>query len=174
MLHLIIGGSASGKSHFAEEQLSRLAGRPLYYLATMQVWDEEGRLRVLRHRAQREGKGFETIECPTHLEELTLKQAGAVLLEDLGNLLTNESFTPNGIDEEAPKRILRGIDHLLCEATDLIVVSNDVFCDWDSYSDETKQFIKQLGYLNQMLAQRAQRVTEVVCGIPLTRKGEPV
>ena len=31
MLHLIIGGSASGKSHFAEEQLSQLTGRPLYY-----------------------------------------------------------------------------------------------------------------------------------------------
>lgn len=51
MLMVITGGSGSGKSEFAEKQAVRLAkGGPLYYLATMQVYGEEGRRKVERDR----------------------------------------------------------------------------------------------------------------------------
>ena len=45
MLTLVIGGAASGKSAYAESLTLKL---PLlrYYVATMQVWDEECAKRV--------------------------------------------------------------------------------------------------------------------------------
>ena len=62
MLHLITGGSASGKSLYGERMAAEAGGRLLCYLATMRPWGEEGQARVQRHRQQRAGKGFHTIE----------------------------------------------------------------------------------------------------------------
>ena len=65
MLHLIIGGSGSGKSEYAENQavlLSKKEDLSLYYIATMKPFGEEGKRRVERHRRLRSGKGFFTIE----------------------------------------------------------------------------------------------------------------
>ena len=44
MMILILGGSGSGKSAYAEDYLLRTAGdKKKYYIATMQIWDEECR-----------------------------------------------------------------------------------------------------------------------------------
>ena len=71
MLTLVVGGSASGKSAFAE-RLAVQSGLPRFYVATMRVWDAESEKRVARHRAMRREKRFETLECPLHLEKLGL------------------------------------------------------------------------------------------------------
>ena len=75
-LTLISGGAASGKSEYAE-QTAVAAGGPRYYLATMQVWDEESRRRVEKHRAMRAGKGFATVECPENLAAVDLPPTSA-------------------------------------------------------------------------------------------------
>ena len=63
MLIIITGVSGSGKSEYAEQICCRLAGdNKKYYVATMQPFGEEGRIRIEKHKRQREGKGFETIE----------------------------------------------------------------------------------------------------------------
>ena len=63
------GGSGSGKSAFAEQKaVSLAAGGELVYLATMQVYGEEGKKKVERHRQLRRGKGFETIERPVRVD----------------------------------------------------------------------------------------------------------
>ena len=72
MLILVSGGSASGKSEFAEGLVTASGLETRAYLATMQVWDAESERRVERHRRMRAGKGFATVECPVNL-------AGAVL-----------------------------------------------------------------------------------------------
>lgn len=96
MMYLIIGGSGSGKSAYAEELLFSLpdAGEK-YYIATMQVCDEESRRRVQKHRKQREGKRFDTIEQPVHVSgALTQMDAGkkSAMLECVSNLVANEMF----------------------------------------------------------------------------------
>ena len=59
MMVLIIGGSGSGKSAYAEEYIGRLSGKSnKYYLATMQVFDEEGKKKVARHQRLQKNKGF--------------------------------------------------------------------------------------------------------------------
>ena len=61
MMVLVTGGASSGKSAFAERVALSLPG-PHAYVATMRHGDSETEARIARHRAMREGKGFETIE----------------------------------------------------------------------------------------------------------------
>lgn len=50
MMTLVVGGSASGKSAWAEELAVRSPGRPRIYIATMEPFDEECLRRIDRHR----------------------------------------------------------------------------------------------------------------------------
>lgn len=95
MFTLIIGGAASGKSEFAERHALKLTGWRIY-LATMEPLGVEGRVRVERHRRQRTGKGFETVERYTNLAGLLLPPNTNILLECLGNLTANELYSPPG------------------------------------------------------------------------------
>lgn len=187
MIHLITGGSASGKSAYAEQAAMLAETEIRYYIATMQPWGEEGRRRVEKHRAMRAGKGFETVECYHHLAELTLPEAissdersgvfprrerVAVLLECMSNLAANEQFEVGGTDEEIIGRIMNGIRHLQKQAGHIIIVTNEVFSDGAVYDEETMRYLSLLGRINVLLAAMADQVTEVVYGIPISVKGQ--
>ncbi len=74
MIHLVTGGSGSGKSAYAEKLVTEQYKKDSkYYIATMQVYDEEGKARIERHRQMRSGKGFTTIEQPAYIEEALTK-----------------------------------------------------------------------------------------------------
>lgn len=169
MLTLIIGGAASGKSEYAE-RLAAAAPGPRVYLATMRRHDAECEARIEKHRAARAGRGFVTCEREAGLSGLALP-AGTrtVLLEDLGNLAANELY--GGAGEGAFDAALAGIDELCARAARVYVVSNEVFSDGAPYDPGTRRYIELLGALNRALAARADRVVEVVCGIPLIWKG---
>ena len=101
MLTLVSGGSASGKSEFAESLVVSSPCTQRFYLATMIAFDEECRRRIVRHRRMRAEKNFETIEIPTGLENLSFPQEDGVdsvqnrcaLLECMSNLVANEFFS---------------------------------------------------------------------------------
>ncbi len=176
MMTLIIGGSGSGKSGFAEGRLETLSGnRKKYYLATMEVFDEEGKKRIYRHRQSRAGKGFITIEQPTEIiRALGKMEKGekTALLECMSNLAANEMFS--GKERMAAEKVvkkLRGqIAELKEELTHLVVVSNNVFEDGFLYDEGTMEYLSALGRINQELAGLADEVIEVVAGIPLVMK----
>ena len=88
MMILLTGGSACGKSAYAEELCCR-SPLPRYYLAAMKPYGREGGRKIKRHRALRAGKGFETIERYTDYENLRLPRRGAALLECIANLTAN-------------------------------------------------------------------------------------
>ena len=50
-------------------------------------------------------------------------------------------------------------------------MTNEVFSDGLRYDDSTRGYQALLGRLNCALAARADTVTEVVCSVPLTVKG---
>lgn len=170
MLTLVIGGAASGKSACAES-LAMATPMPRYYLATMQVWDDECAARVERHRRMRAHKGFETIECPLNLASVLLPKRGTVLVEDLGNLAANELYSPEGAGEDSTAAILRGIDHLAAQCDQLILVSNEVFSGGADYAGDTDRYLRVLAAVNNTVAARAENVLRVVCGIPIDYKG---
>ena len=170
MLTLVIGGAASGKSAYAES-LCLQSPLPRTYLATMQVWDAECAARVARHRAMRAQKQFATVECPLHLDRLTLPQRGTVLLEDLGNLTANELYAPDGAGDNTAEAILDGLEKLAAQCDNLILVTNEVFSGGADYAGDTALYLRALAKINNAAAARADRVVRVVCGIPRDYKG---
>jgi len=105
MITLVIGGSGSGKSEYAESLvLDVSAPDERYYIATMDNSGSEAKKRIRRHLALREGKGFVTVECSrnilTAVDSISSFGGGhktekaSVLIEDLPNLLANEMFPP--------------------------------------------------------------------------------
>ena len=167
MLTLLIGGSGSGKSAFAERLIQKLPGKRLY-IATMEPFDEECRARIARHRAQRRQLGFETVECYVNLSAAVIPGGANVLLEDLSNLLANELYGPQGGGTDA---VRRGLETLEAQAAHVTVVSNEIFSGGDSYDGETLRYMRELAALNRELAQRADCVVEMVCGLPNVLKG---
>ena len=170
MLILVSGGSASGKSKYAEDLVAAAPAGPRLYVATMEVWDEESRRRVERHRAMRAGKVFRTEERPRRLEELTAPPGAVALLEDLSNLTANEWFGPEG-RAGAFDRVLSGVEKLSREAACTVVVTNELFSDGVAYDRETADYLDCVARLNRAVAARADQVYEVVCGIPVCWKG---
>lgn len=178
MVTLIIGGSGSGKSAFAEDLINRLSlDRPKYYLATMQPFGKENEAKIQRHKVLRSGKKFDTIEQPTDISDAIEKMEAkdkTALLECMSNLVANEMFSsdPARTKEEVTEKIIKGILKLKDSLTDLVIVSNNVFEDGILYDPVTTEYIACLGAINQKLSCMADCVVEVVVGIPLILKGK--
>lgn len=172
MFTLVIGGAASGKSEYAEELILRAGSMKRTYIAAMEPLDSECRARIARHRLLRAPKCFETVECYTNLEQLRLSDRGAVLLECVGNLAANELYSPLGAGADAQAAILRGIDALLPQCRELVVVSSEIFSGGWNYEGDTRTYLRVLASVNRTLAARAGRVAEIVCGQSIYYKGE--
>ena len=107
MLHIVYGGSASGKSSYAESFALSLQGDGrLLYIATMYPYkwntteiDPETMQRIERHRAMRADKGFDTVECYRHVEHIVAKRQDVLLLECMSNLLANEMYLEPDSDD---------------------------------------------------------------------------
>lgn len=182
MIFFVTGGSGSGKSEYAEQLAVKLkeeavqnnrednygqqSGMPgLVYIAAMQPTDQESWQRISRHRAMRAGKGFETREQYTHLEELVVDKNEILLLECLSNLMANEMFSSNGRKEQAAEAVQRGILFLAERCLHLIVVGNNVFEDDMRYEKETLHYLQETAKVHEFLGRNAHYLTEVICGI---------
>lgn len=194
MMHVITGGSGSGKSAYAEmwltgKQKKNEAGNiicPYLYIATMRPFGAETQKKIERHRQMRTGKGFQTLECYGDLrtidpaiKEWKAKQkyenqrAEGILLECVSNLLADVLYREDGSlaeDEKVLEIIVEGIRYLNTQTNRLAIVTNEVHSDLQDYSSETKKYIELLGRINQKLGEMADQVTEVVYGIPVRVK----
>lgn len=174
MMMMVLGGAASGKSEYAERMALEMAGGDAhYYLATMQPYGESGAFRVQRHRKLREGKGFVTMELTKNIakaaELAEQPEYATVLLEDLSNLLANEMFSLPPEQQKTEQLCSKIIADIACvknKFKNLILVSNNIFEDGDSYDPSTIAYRDALGKLHVLLAPLCDRVTEVVVGIP--------
>lgn len=194
MLHIVYGGSASGKSSYAESFAMSLQGEGrLLYIATMYPYkwntteiDPETMQRIERHRAMRADKGFDTVECYRHVEHIVAKRQDVLLLECMSNLLANEMYLEPDADagfemsktmSPVSKKIVQALVTLSARVQDVVIVTNDVFSDGGSltYDESTREYVKNLAEINCALAREAATVTEVVCGIPvIVKKNHPM
>ena len=188
------GGSASGKSSYAESFAMSLQGEGrLLYIATMYPYkwntteiDPETMQRIERHRAMRADKGFDTVECYWHVEHIVAKRQDVLLLECMSNLLANEMYlepdSNAGSDmaetmSPVSNKIVQALIDLSTRVQELVIVTNDVFSDGGSltYDESTREYVKNLAEINCALAREAATVTEVVCGIPvIVKKNHPM
>ena len=167
MIVLVTGGSGCGKSTWAEKLMDRLQYDRRYYIATMQVYDEESRRRVARHRAQRADKNFVTVECEKDLDSAEIPEGSIVLLEDLVNLTANEMFGGGDVS-----RIVPALRSLSRRCQHLILVTGDLFSDGHAYSPSVQDYLRCLADVNRQTAEMADCVVEVVYSIPVALKGE--
>ena len=137
----------------------------------MHPYDEESYKRVERHRKMRAGKGFETVECYTGLENLEFPQDAIVLLECMSNLAANEMFEESGAGADTVEAVLRGVRKLKSQVRHLVIVTNEIFSEAASYEGDTVRYQEYLGKINQKLGEMADQVVEVVYGIPIWHKG---
>ena len=191
MLHMVYGGSASGKSSYAESIAMSLQGDGrLLYIATMYPYkwntteiDPETMQRIERHRAMRADKGFDTVECYRHVEHIVAKRQDVLLLECMSNLLANEMYLEPDADagsgmsktmSPVSKKIVQALIDLSTRVQDVVIVTNDVFSDGGNltYDESTREYVKNLAQINCALAREAATITEIVCGIPVKIKGD--
>ena len=184
MFHVVTGGSGSGKSAYAEEQICMLKkktnSRHLYYIATMVPYGKETEQKILRHRQMRNGKGFETLECFTDLKKMVQTEPGfradaaeegiCVLLECMSNLVANEMFEEQGAHDRTVSEVTKGIENLLEQAAHVVIVTNEIFSDAVVFDGDMDSYLEYLGKINQAAAQRADEVVEVIYGIPVFHK----
>lgn len=184
MIVFISGGSGSGKSAFAENVAVRLGGKKIY-VATMPVFSEEDQKKVERHHRLRAGKGFTTMERPKALEGLP-DGGETVLIECMSTHTANFLFDPELahpllkeaetkkeiIIHDSLVRIREELDPILIRKGNTIFVSAETGFDGRSYEPETEIYQRVLAGVNQYLAEHADAVFEVVCGIPVCVKGD--
>lgn len=194
MITLVTGGSGSGKSAYAEDVAVSAEGTEKYYIATMQIYDAEGERKVERHRKLRAGKGFTTVESPQNIGQVVFptftetktvckdcqepkpiqkkQEQRTALLECMSNLVANEMFSTDGMREEdaVVTKVVQDMELLATKLDHLVIVTNNVFEDGIPYDEGTMAYLRALGRINTVLAKRADRVVEVVVGIPVILK----
>jgi adenosylcobinamide kinase / adenosylcobinamide-phosphate guanylyltransferase len=190
-LIVILGGARSGKSTFAE-RLAASRGQSVAFIATATADDDEMRERIARHRASRP-KGWFTLEEPLDLARAVRHAAelADVLLLDcitlwLGNVLLQTSWqhekddegevefhtTSRLFDESALEEIedMLAVVKSLGPNKTLIVVTNEVGFGVVPAYFLGRLYRDTLGYVNQRLAQVAERVYLMVAGMAVDIK----
>ena len=167
-IHLITGGERSGKSTYAESEALRLSKSPVY-LATARVWDEEFRQRILRHQERR---GPEWTNIEEDIRPSKHDFTGRIVLIDCITLwATNYFFDMQQDVDQALEALKKEFDTLVQQDATFIFVTNELGMGGMSESRTQRLFTQLQGWMNQYVAARADRVTLMVSGLPLTVKG---
>lgn len=165
---LVLGGSRSGKSAFAESLVADRAG--VIYLATSTgaADDAEWATRVAAHRARRP-EGWRTVETTAPSE---MVRGGTVLVDSVTTWIA-ALMDETGVWTEEPGSAerLAGRCDALVEAwamtpADVVAVSDEVGLGVVPETRAGRLFRDVLGEVNQRLAGTADEVWFVVAGLP--------
>jgi len=177
-LVLVTGGARSGKSDYAQARAEVIDGNH-YFLATCPVIDSEMDERIERHKADRDGEIWQTIEEELDLVRIikTLKPKSICLIDCLtlwiNNLLyhaekSSYAFNENSMKEKAEKLIIQARKH---HGT-IIFVSNEVGMGIVPDNADARLYRDLVGRTNRIIAAAADEVILVSCGLPLFLKGD--
>jgi adenosylcobinamide kinase / adenosylcobinamide-phosphate guanylyltransferase len=175
-LTLVLGGTRSGKSRYAESLVAATAP-PWTYVATGQGLDAEMAARIAHHQARR-GTGWHTVEAPHDLAAaIDAAPAGAILVDCMTLWLTNRMLARADVEPGVEPDIeaeTDGVEAALARRGGVaVLVSNEVGSGIVPDNALARRFADLQGRLNQRLAARADRVVLVVAGLPLIVKGQP-
>ena len=161
---LVIGGARSGKSRTAEALLAGEAS-PLY-VATAEALDDEMRVRIAQHRAERGGH-WRTREAPLELASVLEREGGPALVDCLTLWLTNLLLGGHDIAEHVAR--LERV--LAARAGPTVLVANEVGLGIVPGDALSRRFRDEAGRLNQRVAALSDRVLFVAAGLPIVLKG---
>jgi Adenosyl cobinamide kinase/adenosyl cobinamide phosphate guanylyltransferase len=184
---LILGGQKSGKTRRAEQMardwMAGGAGRSAVYLATGQAWDEEMRVRIACHQADRAQRvpGMQTVEAPRLLAQALQQHSTPqtlVVVDCLTLWLTNWMMPMEGVEFEQNQPLTQDwsaqralfLEVLPQCPGPVVVVGNEIGMGVIPMGREVRAFVDALGRLNQDVAQACSRVTLMAAGLPLQLK----
>jgi adenosylcobinamide kinase/adenosylcobinamide-phosphate guanylyltransferase len=168
---LVLGGTRSGKSAFAERLVRGSAPRKIY-LATATPGDDEMRQRIAHHRLRR-GDGWRTIEEPLELTAALARASAAdcaVLVDCLTLWLSNLMHAGRESDSE----MQRLTDWLRQATAPVVLVSNEIGLGLVPETPLGRRFRDAQGRLNQAVAAAVANVVFVAAGLPLWLKGQSI
>ena len=169
-VELVIGGARSGKSRYAENA-AIASGKPVIYIATSEVRDNEMAARVAIHKAQRPSH-WRVIEEPLTLAKVlkeNSREDNCILVDCLTLWLSNCLFTESDNIWADYKKAL--LDALVELPGQVILVTNEVGCGIIPMGEMTRQYVDEAGLLHQEIAAQVSKVTLVTAGLPMSLKG---
>ncbi|PXX99666.1 bifunctional adenosylcobinamide kinase/adenosylcobinamide-phosphate guanylyltransferase [Halomonas sp. LBP4] len=174
MIAFVSGGARSGKSTFAERlarEWHQGRGGQRYYLATARASDDEMAARIARHRRER-GAGWLVLEVPLAIDEaLARVEPGSTVLLDCLTLWASQWLYGGGGPEAEGERLLGALlARARGQSIALVVVSNDLNEDLPPRDPGVWRYLAFLQRLHRQLAREADRVVEVVAGLPIDWK----
>lgn len=169
MIHLITGGERSGKSRYAQRLALEQTNRPLY-LATARraAYDDSFEQRIIRHQQERDAR-WTTREEPLYVSTV-IPREGVVVMDCVTLWLTNWFTKHQYRREETLDAVRQEFDRIDHQHTLLLIVTNEVGMGLHATTEVGRDFVELQGWINQHIAQRAQQVTLMVSGLPLTVK----
>ena len=176
MTYFISGGAKNGKSTLAQDIAVALGGKR-YYVATMISTGEEDNARIRRHIEDRDGMGFETVECFRNIMDClnTADQDGVFLVDSVTALIQNSLFPMEKnyeMDLEAANRCAGELVEFAHTVRHAVFVSDYIYSDAERYSESTEMYRKCLASIDRRLAQICDTVIEVSAGQSIVYKGE--
>ena len=178
MTFFISGGAKNGKSTLAQDLTVSLAkGGKHYYVATMISTGAEDDDRIRRHIADRDGMGFETVECFRNiLDCLEVADKDGVFLVDSVTAMVQNALFPveknYEMDLEAAKRCGDELVEFAKRVRHVVYVSDYIYSDAERYSESTESYRKSLADIDRRLAKICDTVVEVSAGQHFIHKGE--
>ena len=183
MTYFISGGAKNGRSTLAQDLSVALAkGGKHYYVATMISTGAEDDDRIRRHIADRDGMGFETVECFRNIMEClkTADKNGVFLVDSVTALIQNSLFPIEKnyeMDLEAASRCADELVEFAHTVRHAVFVSDYIYSDAEAFSESTEAYRKCLADIDRRLAKVCDTVIEVSAGQPIIHKSrhcEPV
>jgi adenosylcobinamide kinase/adenosylcobinamide-phosphate guanylyltransferase len=173
-LILITGGARSGKSSFALELCEDISAERLF-VATCPTIDSEMDDRVARHKQEREGRGWTTIEEPLNLKDIffeTAKKYDVILLDCITLWVNNILFSFEREGGEVNDKVIQQLAKewlktaKQCPGT-VVCVTNEVGLGIVPENGLARKYRDLVGTVNQTIGKIADEVVLVSCGVPL-------
>ncbi len=175
---LITGGARSGKSKYALELAESIAEKRLF-VATSPRLDPEMAERIDRHKQERAGQNWDSLEEELHLSSLFTKQLekyDVVLIDCLtlwiNNLLyysgeqNNQKIDDCFIREHSMSLVKAARKSLVTT----ILVTNEVGLGIVPANKLARKYRDLVGTVNQTIGRGADDLIMVSCGVPLVIK----
>lgn len=175
-LILVTGGSRSGKSDYARLLAESLPG-PRVFVATCPVVDEETAERIRRHQEERAETQWDTVEEALH-PAMTIRNSldyNVILVDCLtlwiNNILYHAHQSGTTVTEDGiTARAVELIEACAAAQGTVIMVTNEVGCGIVPEDKVSRLYRDLVGRSNRLIAQHADEVTLVSCGLPLDLK----
>lgn len=178
MVTLVVGGARSGKSSYGESRFKEK--KDVVYIATSRNEDSEMEERVKHHRSLRPEKwrtfeGTYDLNEAVGIEENYLLDCVTVMISNImydmsKDFETIDESLQNSIEEKVIIEIYKLVEKIKISKKELVMITNEVGCSIVPDNHIARVYRDIAGRVNQKLAEMADEVYAVICGIPLRLK----